>query len=60
MIFSKEKTVVAYTVEKCQSCNMERKRQFRDGDCLFHESNKCDSCNGQMIIDRIFGETIEQ
>jgi hypothetical protein len=27
MIFSKEKIVIAYTTEKCKSCNLERKEK---------------------------------
>ncbi|MFZ8922296.1 MAG: hypothetical protein ACO2Y5_05875 [Nitrosopumilaceae archaeon] len=60
MIFSKEKIVIAYTIEKCKSCNLERKRKFKEGDYLFAESSKCDSCDGVMQIEKIFGETIEQ
>jgi hypothetical protein len=52
MIFSKEKIVIAYTTE--------RKRKFKEGDYLFSESSKCDSCDGIMQIEKIFGETIEQ
>jgi hypothetical protein len=55
MIFSKEKIVIAYTTEKCK-----RKRKFKEGDYLFSESSKCDSCDGIMQIEKIFGETIEQ
>jgi len=59
-MFSKEKTIHAYTVEKCNQCNLERKRKFKEGDFLFAETSKCDSCNGVTIIERIFGETIEK
>jgi len=41
MIFSKKKTIIAYTIEKCSKCGMQRKREFNDGDCLFSESSKC-------------------
>ena len=60
MIFSKEKITIAYTVEKCRSCKMERKRKFKEGDLLFSETGKCNSCEGIMSIEKIFGETIEQ
>ena len=60
MIFSKEKIILEYTVEKCQKCNLERKRKYREGDFLFTESSKCDSCDGITIIEKIFGETIEK
>ncbi|EGP93343.1 hypothetical protein [Nitrosarchaeum koreense] len=60
MIFSKEKTIVEYTVEKCQKCNLEKKRKYREGDFLFTESSKCDSCDGITVIEKIFGETMEK
>ena len=59
-MFSKEKIVLAYTLEKCLSCNLERKRKFKEGDYLFAETTKCESCDGVMQIEKIFGETIEQ
>jgi hypothetical protein len=57
-MFSKEKTVVACTVEKCRLCGMETKRKFQEGDFLFTETSKCNSCNGILIIEKIFGETL--
>ncbi len=60
MIFSKEKIIIAYTIEKCKSCKMERKRKFREGDFLYSETAKCNSCDGKMRIEKIFGETIEK
>ena len=60
MMFSKEKIIVEYTLEKCASCNLERKRKFKDGDYLFLETSKCESCYGVMLIEKIFGEAIEQ
>jgi hypothetical protein len=59
-MFSKEKTIHAYTVEKCNQCNLERKRKFKEGDFLFTQTLKCDSCNGMTVIEKIFGETIEK
>ncbi len=59
-MFSKEKTILAFTVEKCNKCNLERKRKFKEGDFLFTETSKCDSCDGITILDKIFGETVEQ
>ena len=60
MIFSKEKTVIPYTVEKCNSCKLEHKRNFKEGDYLFLSTMKCNSCDGMMVIEKIFGETIEK
>jgi hypothetical protein len=59
-MFSKEKIVVAYTVEKCKTCNFEKKRKFKEGDYLFLDTTECSSCNGMLQIEKIFGETIEQ
>jgi hypothetical protein len=60
MMFSKEKIIIAYTIEKCKSCNLERKRNFKEGDYLFAKISKCNSCEGVMQIEKIFGESIEQ
>ncbi|GKS66667.1 hypothetical protein YTPLAS73_02140 [Nitrosarchaeum sp.] len=59
-MFSKEKIILAYTVEKCKKCNLERKRKYKEGDFLFTETSKCDSCEGITVIEKIFGETIEK
>jgi len=59
-MFSKEKTVIAYTVEKCTQCNLERKRKFNEGDFLFSETSKCASCSGSTMIEKIFGESAEK
>jgi len=59
-MFSKEEIIIAYTIEKCKSCEMERKRKFKEGDYLYAETSKCDSCEGLMQIEKIFGETIER
>ena len=59
-MFSKEKIVIAYTLEKCNSCNLERKRKFKEGDHLFSQTSKCDSCDGVLAIEKIFGETVDQ
>ena len=59
-MFSKEKITVAYTVEKCEKCGMQKKRKFSKGDVLFAKISKCNSCDGMAVIDKIFGETLEQ
>jgi hypothetical protein len=41
MIFSKEKTTLAYTIEKCLKCEKLHKRDFSEGDILFAISSKC-------------------
>ena len=58
-MFSKEKIIVAYTLEKCKACNLERKRKFKEGDYLFLETSSCDSCKGIMQIEKIYGEPVE-
>ncbi len=59
MIFSKKKITTEYTVEQCTKCRTLRKRKFSDGDTLFSELSKCNSCDGLTRIEKIFGETIE-
>jgi len=59
MIFSKEKITMAFTVEKCNKCKKEIKRKFSNGDYLFKDASKCTSCDGQMRIEKIFGEPME-
>ncbi|MDH3278218.1 MAG: hypothetical protein OEL77_07595 [Nitrosopumilus sp.] len=58
-MFSKEKITIAYTIEKCPSCSFEKKRNFKEGDYLFANTIKCNSCEGTMQIEKIFGESIE-
>ena len=58
-MFSKEKVTVAYTLEACRLCGMERKREFKQGDVLFSKAAKCGSCDGVTVIEKIFGETLE-
>jgi len=60
MIFSKTKITIAYTVEQCTKCGTLTKRKFNNGDMLFAELSKCNSCGGLTRIEKIFGETIEQ
>lgn len=58
-MFSREKVTVAYTLERCPLCNMERKRKFKNGDVLFSKTTPCGSCDGTTIIEKIFGEQLE-
>jgi translation initiation factor 2 beta subunit (eIF-2beta)/eIF-5 len=59
MIFSKEKTILAYTVEKCPKCEKLNKRDFTKGDVLFTNSSKCSFCGEVTTIEKIFGEVLE-
>ena len=60
MIFSKEKTTLAYTIEKCPKCKKLHIRDFSEGDILFAISSKCTFCDGVTIIEKIFGEILER
>ncbi len=60
MIFSKEKTILAYTVEKCPKCKKFHKRDFSEGDILFTNSSKCNFCDGITTIDKIFGTVLNK
>ncbi len=59
MIFAKNKEVISeYTIEQCISCQNLSKRKFKKGDYLFQNTTKCPSCDGQMCVEKIFGEII--
>jgi hypothetical protein len=58
MFSKKEEQRTPFTVEKCNSCNKEIKRKFNEGDYIFKETHSCDSCNGKMSIEQIYGEII--
>ena len=60
MIFSKEKIVLEYTVEKCPKCEKLNRRDFSEGDILFAISSKCIFCDGITNIEKIFGEILER
>ena len=57
---NKNEIVNAYTLQQCNSCKEQSKRKFSDEDYVFKEISKCSSCNGQVIITRIFGESLTQ
>ena len=54
----KNKIVTAYTIQQCNSCKEQSKRKFSDGDYVFKEISKCSSCDGQIIVAKIFGESL--
>ena len=54
---NKNKTVVPYTLEQCDSCSEQSRRKFSEGDYVFKEISKCSSCDGKIRITKIFGET---
>ena len=57
---NKNEIVNAYTLQQCNSCKEQSKRKFSDEDYVFKEMSKCSSCDGQIIITRIFGESLTQ
>lgn len=59
-MFSKEENIIPFTIEKCNKCNKEIKRNFKEGDYLFSETIKCSTCDGKLQVEKIFGETIRQ
>jgi len=58
MFSKKEEQRTPYTVENCVSCNNEIKRKFNEGDYIFKETLSCESCKGQMRIEKIYGEIV--
>ena len=54
----KNEIVTAYTIQLCNSCKEQSKRKFSDGDYVFKEISKCSSCDGQVIVAKIFGESL--
>ena len=54
----KNEIVTAYTLLQCHSCKEQSKRKFSDGDYVFKEISKCSSCDGQVIVANIFGESL--
>ena len=60
MIFSKEETILAYTVERCPKCNKLNRRDFSEGDVLFMPSFGCSFCDGITVIEKIYGEIFQK
>ena len=54
----KNEIVTAYTIQQYSSCKEQSKRKFSDGDYVFKEISKCSSCDGQIIVAKIFGESL--
>ena len=57
---NKNEIITAYTLLQCNSCKEQSKQKFSDGDYVFKEVSKCSSCDGQIIISKIFGESLTQ
>lgn len=56
MFSKKEEIRTPFTLTQCESCHKESKRKFKEGDFIFKEDSKCNSCEGKLIISKIFGE----
>ena len=54
----KNEIVTAYTIQQCNSCKEQSKQEFSDGDYVFKEISKCSSCDGHIIVAKIFGESL--
>ena len=59
MFSQKEDIRTPFTVEQCESCHIESKRKFKDGDFIFKEVSQCSSCKGKLRISKIYGEIIK-
>ena len=57
-MFNKNEIIESYTLERCGSCEKELKRKFSKGDFVFKIVSKCPSCQGQVIITKIFSDTL--
>jgi len=59
-MYNKNEIMESYTLERCGSCEKELKRKFSKGDFVFKIVSKCPSCQGQVIITKIFADTLIQ
>ena len=57
---NKNEIITAYTLKQCNYCKEQSKQKFSDSDYVFKEISKCSSCDGQVIITKIFGESLTQ
>jgi len=57
-MYNKTEFMEPYTLERCGSCEKELKRKFSKGDFVFKIMSKCSSCQGQVIITKIFADTL--
>ena len=57
-MFNKNEFMESYTLERCGSCEKELKRKFSKGDFVFKIMSKCSSCQGQVVITKIFADTL--
>ena len=55
---SEKKFTVSFTELECRSCKKSLTRKHEDGDIVFEENGICDQCEGNLLVMKIFGETI--
>jgi len=53
-----EQRQVVYTIEHCESCDINSKRPFVKGDFVIKQSGKCPKCGKDMIIWSIYAEPL--
>ena len=58
MMSDKNEIITAYNIQQCNSCKEQSKQKFSDGDYVFKEISKWSSCDGQIIVAKIFGESL--
>ena len=56
----KNEIITAYTLQQCNSCKEQSKQKVSEGDYVFKGISKCSSCDGQVIITKIFGKSLTQ
>ena len=54
----KNEIVTASPIQQCNSCKEQSKQKFSDGDYVFKQISKCSSCDGQIMVAKIFGESL--
>ena len=55
---SEKKFTVSFTELECKSCKKLLTRKFEYGAIVFEENGACDQCEGNLLVVKIFGETI--
>ena len=57
-MYNKNEFMEPCTLEQCGSCRKELKRKFSKNDFVFKIVSKCLSCQGEVIITKIFADTL--
>ena len=57
----KNEKEVIFSVEGCQTCEYEDKREYEEGDIVFKIlEKKCPKCDSKMTIKQIFSEIVKK